>query len=80
VALSHAVSGVFAAHGLPRFYDDPRPHVSGEYGGGGGGCQLAGRPACLPMLMVLPGSRSGLPACLPLFTPFFGVPCKTDIC
>ena len=29
VSLCHAVSGVFAAHGLPRFYAEPRPHVSG---------------------------------------------------
>ncbi|PSC71913.1 Oxoglutarate iron-dependent dioxygenase [Micractinium conductrix] len=28
VSLCHAVSGVFAAHGLPRFYAEPRPHVS----------------------------------------------------
>ena len=30
VGLCHAVSGVFAAHGLPRFYADPQPHASGE--------------------------------------------------
>lgn len=30
VQMCHAVSGVFAAHGLPRFYADPQPHASGE--------------------------------------------------
>ena len=47
VALSHAVSGVFAAHGLPRFYDDPRPHVSGVYGNGNAmaASRLGGLPA-----------------------------------
>ncbi|EFN54078.1 hypothetical protein CHLNCDRAFT_136195 [Chlorella variabilis] len=28
VGLSHAVSRVFAAHALPRFYAEPRPHAS----------------------------------------------------
>ncbi|PRW39260.1 U6 snRNA phosphodiesterase [Chlorella sorokiniana] len=28
VQMCHAVSGVFAAHGLPRFYADPQPHAS----------------------------------------------------
>ena len=30
VQMCHAVSGVFAAHGLPRFYADPQPHTSSE--------------------------------------------------
>ena len=37
VALCHAVSAVFVAHGLPRFYADPQPHASGERA-----CKLAG--------------------------------------
>jgi len=31
VQMCHAVSGVFAAHGLPRFYADPQPHASSEW-------------------------------------------------
>lgn len=58
VALSHAVSGVFAAHGLPRFYADPRPHVSGECVCCGGSWlpASAAKPALL--LVLPPGRRS----------------------
>lgn len=46
VSLCHAVSQVFAAHGLPRFYADPRPHASGGLTHSAG-LQLCG---CLPSL------------------------------
>lgn len=50
VGLCHAVSTVFAAHGLPRFHSDPRPHASG-------GCPCAA-PADLLMPVQCRQGRS----------------------
>lgn len=59
VSLCHAISSVFASHGLPRFHAVPRPHASGEpflgccrlpwlRGWRGAARQGPPWPACLP--------------------------------
>ena len=52
VQMCHAVSGVFAAHGLPRFYADPQPHASSE-------CHYVGTPVAGRRRSVA-GSRCAL--------------------